>query len=127
MQYIFVNLLTFLNSLLLNRLMIKKTLYISATLILLLLAIKYTTSNKSWVIKFYVDSGETRSRTLIYIKGYDMKIITNNKAYLYNSNTETISFVNQKERSFWSGKVNNFRKAVAEFKIQNDSISLCQD
>jgi len=107
--------------------MIKKTLYISAAFILLLLVIKYTTNNKSWVIKFYVDSGEIQSRTLIYIKGDNMKIVTNNRTYLYNCSIETISFVNQKEKSFWSGKVSDFKKAVTEFKMRNDNDFLIND
>ncbi|MGZ2370198.1 hypothetical protein ACXR6G_10460 [Ancylomarina sp. YFZ004] len=107
--------------------MIKKTLYISAALILLLLAIKYATNDKSWVIKFYVGNGEIQSRTLIYIKGDNMKIVTNNRTYLYNYDSKTINFVNQKESSFWSGKVSNFRKAVTEFKMQNDNDFLIND
>lgn len=107
--------------------MIKKIFYISATLILLLLVIMYTVNDKSWVIKFYVDRGEIQTRTLIYITGDNMKIVTNDRTYLYNSSIETLSFVNQKERSFWTGKVNNFRKAVTEFKMQNDNDFLIND
>lgn len=107
--------------------MIKKILYISSTLILLLLAIMYTANDKSWVIKFYVDRGEIQTRTLIYIKGDNLKIVTNDRTYLYNSSTETLSFVNQQERIFWSGEVNNFRKAVAEFKMQNSNDFLIND
>ena len=96
-------------------------------MILFLFGIKYTTLDKSWVIKFYIDNGESQSRTLIYIKGDKMKIVTKNQIYIYNSDSKTINLVNQKERAYWSGKVNNFRKAVAEFKMQNDDDFLSND
>lgn len=107
--------------------MIKKILYISATLILFLLVIKYTINDKSWVIKFYVDNGENQSRTLIYIKGDYMKIVTKDRTYLYNSDSKTISFVNQQERTYWLGKVKDFTKAVTEFKMRTDNDFLIND
>jgi len=107
--------------------MIKKISYAVATLILLLLVIKYTTTNKSWVIKFYVENGEIHSRTLIYIKGDNMKIVTNNRTYLYNSKSKTISFINQREKVFWSGQIKHFTQAVTEFKVQNEDDFLIND
>lgn len=107
--------------------MIKKISYVVATLILLFLVIKYTTTDKSWVIKFYVENGEIQSRTLIYIKGDNMKIVTNNRTYLYNSKSKTISFINQKEKVFWSGQIKHFTQAVTELKMQNDDDFLIND
>lgn len=107
--------------------MIKKTFYISATLILLLLVIKYTTSDTSWIIKFYVDNGESQSRTLIYIKGDNMKIVTKDRTYLYNSGSKTISFLNQQERTFWSGEMKHFKNAITEHKMQNGDDFLIND
>jgi hypothetical protein len=105
----------------------KRIIYISAILILLLLAAKHYTDNKSWVIKFYVDNGENQSRTLIYIKGNDMKIVTKDKTYLYNSVSKTISFISQNNNNYWSGNVSDFRKAVTEMKIQTDDDFLLND
>ncbi|MFT5749126.1 MAG: hypothetical protein ACI93S_000379 [Ancylomarina sp.] len=107
--------------------MIKKTIYISTILILLLLAVKYFTNDKSWIIKFYVDGSENQSRTLIYIKGDNMKLVTKDKTYLYNSVSKIISFVNQKGKSYWSGNVSDFRKAVIKMKIQTDDDFLLND
>ncbi|MCZ4693075.1 hypothetical protein [Ancylomarina euxinus] len=56
-----------------------------------------------------------------------MKIVTKDLTYLYNSSSKTISFINQQERIFWSGEVNHFRKAVAEYKMQNDNDFLIND
>jgi len=107
--------------------MLKRIIYISTILILLLLAAKHYTDDKSWVIKFYVDNGENQSRTLIYIKGNDMKIVTKDKTYLFNSVSKTISFINQKDKSYWSGNVSDFRKAVTKIKIQTDDDFLLND
>ncbi len=107
--------------------MLKRIIYISTILILLLLAIKYATDNKSWVIKFYVDNGGNQSRTLIYIKGGNMKLVTKDKTYLYNSDSKTISFINQKDNNYWSGNVSDFRKAVTKIKIQTDDDFLLND
>lgn len=85
------------------KLMIRKTFYISAVLILLLLATKFFTNEKSWVIKFYVDNGKNQSRTLIYIKGDKMKIVTKDRTYIYNTSSKKISFLNQKKNH--TGKV----------------------
>ena len=107
--------------------MIKKIIYISASLILLLVIAKYFTDDKSWVIKFYVDQGEKRSRTLIYIKKDQMKIVTKDHTYLYNSVSKTISFINKKDNNYWLGNVSDFRKAVTQIKIQDDNDFLLND
>lgn len=109
------------------RIMIKKVIYISISLILLLLVVNYITNNKSWVIKFYVDQGENQSRTLIYIKGNHMKLVTKDYTYLYNSVSKTISFINKKDNNYWLGNVSDFRKAVTRMKIQNDNDFLLND
>lgn len=107
--------------------MIKRVIYISIVIILLLLAVKYTAEDKSWVIKFYVDNGVNQSRTLIYIKKNNMKIVTKDKTYLYNSVSKSISFINQKGKNYWSGNVSDFRKAVTKMKIQTDDDFLLND
>ena len=107
--------------------MLKRIIFISTILIFLLLAFKYATDDKSWVLKFYVDNGENQSRTLIYIKGDDMKLVTKDKTYLYNSVSKTISFTNQKDNNYWSGNVSDFRKAVTKMKIQTDDDFLLND
>jgi hypothetical protein len=107
--------------------MIKRAIYISTILILLLLVGKYLTDDKSWIIKFYVNQGENQSRTLIYVKGNNMKLVAKDKTYLYNSVSKTISFLNQKNKKYWSGNVSDFRKAVTKMKIQTDDDFLLND
>lgn len=107
--------------------MIRKTFYISAVLILLLLATKFFTNEKSWVIKFYVDNGKNQSRTLIYIKGDKMKIVTKDRTYIYNTSSKKISFLNQKKESYWQGKIKAFTKATTKFKLGSENDFLIND
>lgn len=107
--------------------MIKKILYtITAFLLLLLVSIAFS-SNKSWVVKFYVNNGGTLSRTLIYIKGDNMKIVSKNNTYIYNSKTKIITFANNLEEKYWSGKVKDFTKSVTKIKMRKENDFLIND
>ena len=107
--------------------MIKKVIYFSISLILLLLIAKYFTNDRSWVIKFYVDQGKSQSRTLIYIKGDQMKLVTKDHAYIYNSVSKIISIINTNNDNYWLGNLSDFRTAVTQMKIQNDTDFLLND
>lgn len=107
--------------------MIKRAIYISISLILLLLVALYITDDKSWVIKFYANKGEFQSRTFIYIKGNNMKLVTKDQTYLYNSYSKAMSFINHQDKSYWSGNVSDFGKAVNRMKIQTKDDYLLND
>ena len=107
--------------------MTKKIIYISAALILLFLAIRSFTNTPSWVVKFYVDSGEKQSRTLIYIMGHNMKIVTKDRTYLYNSETKKIYCVNPSEKIYWSGEIKDFSQATIKIKMQTENDFIIND
>ncbi|RXQ96711.1 hypothetical protein EO244_03520 [Ancylomarina salipaludis] len=56
-----------------------------------------------------------------------MKIVTEDRTYLYNSETKTICFINQKENTYWSGEVKDFNEAVIKVKMQNDHDFIIND
>jgi len=107
--------------------MIKKAIYVSTILILLILAIKIYSNEKSWAIKFYTDNGKNQRRTLIYIKGDNMKLVTKDETYLYNSFSKKTSFINHKNKTYWTGNLPDFRKAVTKIEIQTDNDFLLND
>ncbi len=82
---------------------------------------------KSWVVKFYANNGENQTRTLIYIKGDNMKIVTNNNTYIYNSSLKQVNFINPKKESYWLGSIDDFKRSVTQLKIQTDRDFLIQN
>lgn len=105
----------------------RKLLYISTVIVLILLTIKIFSDNKSWVIKLYMIHGENQTRNLIYIKGENMKIISEDKTYLYNSDSKIMSFINPKTKSYWSGKIEKFTQAVTKLKMRTEYSFLIND
>ncbi|MRT91444.1 hypothetical protein [Ancylomarina sp. 16SWW S1-10-2] len=56
-----------------------------------------------------------------------MKLVTKDATYLYNSFSKKINFLNQKNKTYWSGNVTDFRKAVTKIKTQTNKNFLLND
>jgi len=56
-----------------------------------------------------------------------MKIITKDKSFLYNSDSKTMSYLNTKDKTYWSGKVEKFTQAVTTLKLKTDHSFLIHD
>ena len=56
-----------------------------------------------------------------------MKIISEDKSYLYNSDSKTMSFISPGDNTYWSGKVEDFAQAVTKFKLKTDHSFLIND
>jgi len=56
-----------------------------------------------------------------------MKIISEDKCFLYNSDSNTMSYLNTKDNTYWSGKVERFTQAITKFKLKTDHSFLIND
>ena len=56
-----------------------------------------------------------------------MKIVAEDKTFLYNTDSEIMSFINPKDESYWSGKIENFTQAVTKLKMRTEYSFLIDD
>jgi len=68
-----------------------------------------------------------QTRNLIYIKDENMKIVAEDKTFLYNSDSKIMSFINPKNETYWSGKIEKFTQTVTKLKMRTEYSFLIND